>query len=87
MTRKLLVDDLVDPLDWLCKTAIDAKLNVIRLEDVGLSMGLSYQGKKMTITLSEKHLKSLTLPQVEKIFTGYRGNYLLRALAHRIENG
>ncbi len=89
MAKRLLVDDFVDPLGWLTKNGacIDAKVVDVRLVDGGLSIKLSCEDKKMTITLSEEYLKTLTLSQVAKILSEHRGNYLLRALAHRISEG
>ena len=89
MAKRLLVDDFVDPLGWLTENGacIDAKVVDVRLVDGGLSIKLSYEDKKMTITLSEKRLKLLTLSQAAEILSEHRGNYLLRALAHRIPEG
>ncbi len=81
----LLVDDLVDPQGWLNDTCIDAKVTGVRMVGEDLLIELAYQDKESAIILSENHLKTLTLLQVDKILTKYRGNYLLRALAHRIE--
>ena len=89
MAKRLLVDDFVDPLGWLTENGacIDDIVDDVRLVDRGLSIKLSCEGKKMTITLSEDDINTLTLSQVAKILSEYRGNYLLCALAHRIEGG
>ena len=86
MTKKLLVDDFVNPLGWLTETGvcIDDIVDSARLVNDGLLIKVSQQDKKVTITLSEEHLKTLTLSQVAEILSEHRGNYLLRALAHRI---
>ncbi len=86
MPRRLLVNDFVDPLGWLTENGacIDAKLGAVRLVDGNLLIELSYHDEKMTTTLSEQHLKSLTLSQTAKILSEYRDNYLLRALARRV---
>ncbi len=81
----LLVEDLVDPQGWLNETHIDATVTGVRMVGEDLLIELSYQDKESTITLSENHLKTLALSQVDKILTKYRGNYLLRALSHRID--
>ena len=81
----LLVDDLVDPQGWLNDTCIDARVTGVRMVGEDLLIELSYQDKESTITLSENDLKTLTVSQVDKILTKYRGNYLLRALSHRID--
>jgi len=83
--RKILVDDFVDPQGWLNETRIDAAVTGVRMVGEDLLIELSYQDKESTITLSENHLKTLALSQVDKILTKYRGNYLLRALSHRID--
>ncbi len=89
MAKKLMVDDFVDPLGWLTENGacIDARVEDVRLVDGGLSIKLSCDDKKMTMTLSEDDINTLTLSQVAKILSEYRGNYLLCALAHRIEGG
>ncbi len=93
MTRRLLVDDFVDPLGWLNSIkntkpengdCIDAKLSRVLLEDEYLSIEFSYRKRILTASLFAKQLKTLTLSQVAEILLEYRGNYLLRALAHKI---
>ncbi len=86
MAKRLLVDDFVDPLGWLTETGacIDDIVGGARLVDDSLLIKVSQQDKKVTITLSEEYLKTLTLSQVAEIMSEYRGNYLLCALAHRI---
>ena len=89
MAKRLLVDDFVDPLGWLTENGacIDDIVDGARLVDDGLLIKVSQQDKKVTITLSEECLKTLTLSQVAEILSEHRGNYLLRALAHRIQDG
>ena len=89
MAKRLLVDDFVDPLGWLTETGacIDAKVVDVRLVDGGLSIKLSCEDKKTTITLSESDINTLTLSQAAEILSEHRGHYLLRALAHRIPEG
>ena len=89
MAKRLLVDDFVDPLGWLTKNGacIDDIVDGARLVNDGLLIKVSQQDKKVTITLTEEYLKTLTLSQVAEILSEYRGNYLLRALAHRIPEG
>ncbi len=93
MTRRLLVDDLVDPLGWLRSientnpengVCIDAKLSEVLFEEGYLSINLSDRDQILTATLFEKQLKTLTLSQVAEILLAYRGNYLLSALSHKI---
>ncbi len=86
MVKKLMVDDFVDPLGWLTENGacIDARVDDVRLVDGGLSIRLSCEDKKTTITLSEDDINTLTLSQVARILSEHRGDYLLRALAHRI---
>ena len=89
MAKRLLVDDFVDPLGWLTETGacIDARVDDVRLVDGGLLIKLTCEDKKMTITLSEDDINTLTLSQLAEILSEHRGNYLLRALAHRIPGG
>jgi len=89
MAKRLLVNDFVDPLGWLTENGacIDARVKDVRLVDGGLSIKLSWEDKKMTIILSEDDINTLTLSQVAEILSEHRGNYLLRALAHRIPEG
>jgi len=89
MAKKLMVDDFVDPLGWLTENGacIDDIVDGARLVDDGLLIKLSCDDKKMTITLSENDINTLTLSQVAEILSEHRGNYLLRALAHRIPKG
>ena len=91
MSKRLLVDDLADPLGWLSsientEIRIDAKLSEVLLGDGDLSIELSYGDQILTATLSEKQLKTMTLSEAAAILRKYRGNYLLRALAHRFED-
>ena len=86
MAKRLLVDDFVDPLGWLTENSacIDDIVDGARLVDDGLLIKVSQQDKKVTITLTEEYLKTLTLSQVAEILSEHRGNYLLQGLAHRI---
>ena len=86
MARMLLANDLVDPLGWLSGVCIDAKVTGVQSEDGDLLIELADQHQTVTITLSQNHLKTLTLSYVAKIMSEFRGNYLLRALAYRIED-
>ncbi len=86
MAKMLLVNDFVDPLGWLKGACIDAKVTGVQPEDGDLLIELSDQYQTVTITLSQNHLKTLNLSQVAKILSEFRGNYLLRALAYRIED-
>ena len=86
MARMLLANDLVDPLGWLKGVCIDAKVTGVQPEDGDLLIELSDQYQTVTITLSQNHLKTLNLSRVAKILSEFRGNYLLRALAYRIED-
>ncbi len=86
MAKMLLVNDFVDPLGWLKGACIDAKVKSVQSEDGDLLIELSDQNQTVTITLSQNHLKTLNLSQVAKIMSEFRGNYLLRALAYRIED-
>ncbi len=89
------MDDLVDPLGWLSSientkpengACIDAKLREVLFEEGHLSIELSDGDQILTATLFEKQLKTLTLSQVAEILLAYRGNYLLRALSHKISD-
>ena len=91
MTGRLLVDDLVNPLDWLSSVkntegsvCLDAKINDLRFVGEELLVVLSYGDQSLTVTLSEKNLKTLTITQAAEFLSKYRGNYLLRALSHKI---
>ena len=86
MAKMLLVNDFVDPLGWLSGVCIDAKVTGVQPEDGDLLIELADQHQTVTITLSQNHLKTLNLSQVAKIMSEFRGNYLLRALAYRIED-
>ena len=89
MAKKLLVNDFVDPLGWLTANGacIDARVDDVRLVDGVLSIKISCDDKKIKMILSEDDINSLTLSQVAEILSEHRGNYLLRALAHRIPEG
>ena len=93
---KLLVDDLVDPIGWLSAMinanpqnglCIDAKLNEVQYIDGNLSLRLSWQDQNLIAELRGNQLKTLTLSQAAEILMSYRGNFLLSALAHRIDVG
>ena len=86
MARMLLVNDFVDPLGWLNGACVDAKVKGVQSEDGDLLIELSSQYQTATITLSQNHLKTLNLSQAAKILSEFRGNYLLCALAYRIED-
>ena len=86
MARMLLVNDFVDPLGWLNGACIDAKVTGVEPEDGDLLIERSDQYQTVTITLSQNHLKTLNLSQAAEILSKFRGNYLLRALAYRIED-
>ncbi len=86
MARMLLVNDLVDPPGWLNCACIDSKVTGVQSEDGDLLIEHSDQDQTVTITLSQNHLKTLTLSYVAKLISEFRGNYLLRALAYRIED-
>ena len=96
MTRRLLVDDFVDPLHWIGSIAdtksenvicIDAKLIEVQYLNGELSLDLSFQDQNLTAELRGIQLKTLTLSQAAEIPRSYRGDFLLCALAHRVSDG
>ena len=96
MTRRLLVDDIVDPQVWLRSfdsdesdesVCVDAVLNSVNCDSQYLSLEVSCGDRTLITNISETRFKSLTLLQAKDILSKYHGNYLLCALAHEITEG